>query len=82
MADIAQPHDRFFKALMASPHAANALFRERLPRELVEELTDAPPEPVETTFVDRLGPGDAAGAREDLECLLLHRDCGSRARRT
>jgi hypothetical protein len=62
MADIAQPHDRFFKAPMASPDAANALFRERLPRELVEELTDAPPEPVETTFVDsRLKRSSADG---------------------
>jgi predicted transposase/invertase (TIGR01784 family) len=52
MADIAHPHDRFFRALLGVPAAANALFRERLPRELVEELTDSPPEPVETTFVD------------------------------
>jgi hypothetical protein len=62
MADIAQPHDRFFKALMASPNAANALIRERLPRRLVEELADAPPEPVGTELIDaRLQSSSADG---------------------
>jgi predicted transposase/invertase (TIGR01784 family) len=62
MADIAHSHDRFFRALLGIPAAAKALFRERLPRELVEELTDAPPEPVETTFVDsRLKRSSADG---------------------
>jgi hypothetical protein len=62
MADIAQPHDRFFKALMASPGAANALFRERLPRRLVQELADAPPEPVGAELIDaRLQSSSADG---------------------
>jgi hypothetical protein len=62
MADIAKPHDRFFKALMASPDAPNALFRERLPRRLVEELADAPPEPVGAELVGaRLQSSSADG---------------------
>jgi predicted transposase YdaD len=62
MAEIAQPHDRFFKALMASPGAANALFRERLPRRLVAELADAPAEPVGAELIDaRLQSSSADG---------------------
>ncbi len=60
MADLAHPHDRFFKSLMASPKVAEALFRERLPRELVEELADAPPEPVESELVDAHLRGSSA----------------------
>jgi hypothetical protein len=56
------PANRVFKALMASPDAANALFRERLPRRLVEELADAPPEPVGAELVDaRLQSSSADG---------------------
>lgn len=52
MAGIAHPHDRFFRILMDSRGAAEALFRERLPRALVEQLADGPPEPVDGTFID------------------------------
>jgi len=45
-------HDKFLKSLMDRPKAARALFRERLPRELVAQLADSPPELVDGAFVD------------------------------
>ncbi|MEO5367349.1 MAG: Rpn family recombination-promoting nuclease/putative transposase, partial [Magnetococcus sp. WYHC-3] len=52
MTDLAQPHDRFLKALLSAPETAGALLRERLPREIAEMLSPEPPELVEGTFVD------------------------------
>jgi predicted transposase YdaD len=49
---LARPHDRFFKALMGHKDAAEALFRERLPAELVALLASGPPEPADPAFVD------------------------------
>ncbi|MHB8876510.1 MAG: Rpn family recombination-promoting nuclease/putative transposase [Myxococcaceae bacterium] len=50
--EIAQPHDRFFKAILAQPGVAGALLRERLPAGLVARLGSGEPEPVEGSFVD------------------------------
>jgi len=52
MAEIANPHDRLFKALLDRPSAAGALLRERLPAEVAARLSDDPPELVPQTFVD------------------------------
>lgn len=52
MKGLKQPHDKFFKALTEDLGAASALFRERLPRELVAQLADARPELVDGSFVD------------------------------
>lgn len=52
MSDIAQPHDRFLKALLSDPQQAGTLLRERLPKAIAECLTDDPPELVEGSFVD------------------------------
>ncbi|MBF0153983.1 MAG: Rpn family recombination-promoting nuclease/putative transposase [Magnetococcales bacterium] len=49
---VAQPHDRFFKALLADPESAGALLRERLPGEVVALLASDPPELVEGSFID------------------------------
>ncbi len=52
MAEIAAPHDRFFRTLLGRPGVAGALLRERLPAALAARLADDPPEPVDGTFID------------------------------
>jgi predicted transposase YdaD len=46
------PHDSLFHALLDDPERAATLIRERLPAEVVARLADAPPEPVDGTFID------------------------------
>ncbi|MBF0124742.1 MAG: Rpn family recombination-promoting nuclease/putative transposase [Magnetococcales bacterium] len=46
-------HDHYFVALLSYPDHADALVRERLPAEAVATLTSAPPEPVDTTYIDQ-----------------------------
>ena len=52
MSEITQPHDRFLKLLLSDPEKADALLRERLPKEIAELLSPDPPELVEGSFVD------------------------------
>jgi predicted transposase/invertase (TIGR01784 family) len=52
MAQPGDPHDKLFRALLDDPERARALLREHLPAEIVAELADTPPEPVEGHFVD------------------------------
>ncbi|MBF0605906.1 MAG: Rpn family recombination-promoting nuclease/putative transposase, partial [Nitrospirae bacterium] len=52
MADIAQPHDRFVRALLSDPERAGALLRERLPKEIAELLSPEPLRLVDGSFVD------------------------------
>jgi predicted transposase YdaD len=80
---IAHPHDRFFRALMAHREAADALFRERLPRGLVRQLADDPPVAVRGSFVDpalRAAQSDGlfrlrlrTGAPLFVYCLVEHK---------
>lgn len=44
MFELTQPHDKLFKALTDDPKVAGALIRERLPADIAELLTDAPPD--------------------------------------
>ena len=50
--EVEQPHDRFFKGLLAEPGVADALLRERLPAEVVARFGRDEPEMVPGTFVD------------------------------
>ena len=50
--DIAQPHDRLFKALMSHPETAGAFLRESLPPEVSRLLVPEPPQLVEGSFVE------------------------------
>lgn len=52
MGEIAQPHDRFVKAMLSDPEKAGTLFREWLPKEIAELLAPEPPEWVPGSFVD------------------------------
>ncbi|MBF0371452.1 MAG: Rpn family recombination-promoting nuclease/putative transposase [Magnetococcales bacterium] len=52
MTDISQPHDRFLKILLANPHTAGTLLRERLPEEVTRFFSTEPPELVEGSFID------------------------------
>ncbi|MBF0400123.1 MAG: Rpn family recombination-promoting nuclease/putative transposase [Magnetococcales bacterium] len=55
--EIAQPHDRLFKALMSHPETAGAFLRESLPPEVSRLLVPEPPQLVEGSFVEeRLRP--------------------------
>ena len=57
MNEIAQPHDRLFKALMSHPETAGAFLRESLPPEVSRLLVPEPPQLVEGSFVEeRLRP--------------------------
>ena len=57
MNEIAQPHDRLFKALMSHPETAGAFLRESLPPEVSRLLVPDPPLLVEGCFVEeRLRP--------------------------
>ncbi len=53
MASPENPHDKLFRALLDDPARARALLRDHLPEAVVAELADAPPEPVEGTFIDQ-----------------------------
>ncbi|MEO5349312.1 MAG: Rpn family recombination-promoting nuclease/putative transposase [Magnetococcus sp. YQC-3] len=57
MSEIAQPHDRLFKALMSHPETAGAFLRESLPPEVSRLFVPEPPQLVEGSFVEeRLRP--------------------------
>jgi hypothetical protein len=68
---------------MASPRAADAFFRERLPPQLVDQLADGPPELVDGVFVDAQLRGSAAdrlfrlrlrnGSSLFVYCLVEHK---------
>jgi predicted transposase/invertase (TIGR01784 family) len=45
------PHDQFFRALLERPKAAGALLRERLPKELADQIV-GDPTLVEGSFID------------------------------
>ncbi|MBF0178999.1 MAG: Rpn family recombination-promoting nuclease/putative transposase [Magnetococcales bacterium] len=53
MIELAQPHDRLFKALMSDLGTAGALLREFLPKEIVTLLAPDDPEPVPGSFVSQ-----------------------------
>jgi predicted transposase YdaD len=46
------PHDKLFRALLEDPKRARGLLQDHLPPAVVAELADAPPEPLEGSFVD------------------------------
>ena len=52
MAEISNPHDRFFKELLSSPQMAADFLRYYLPQEVVAALDLSAPEPVRDAFVD------------------------------
>jgi len=52
MPDSPTPHDHLFQALLEDPYRAGVLLREQLPPEVADRLADAPPRPVEGSFVD------------------------------
>ncbi|MBF0114734.1 MAG: Rpn family recombination-promoting nuclease/putative transposase, partial [Magnetococcales bacterium] len=52
MNEIAQPHDRLFKALMSHPETAGAFLQECLPPEVAKLLSPEPPQLVDGTFVE------------------------------
>ncbi|MBF0462005.1 MAG: Rpn family recombination-promoting nuclease/putative transposase [Magnetococcales bacterium] len=57
MNEIAQPHDRLFKALLSHPETAGAFLRENLPPEVARLLGPEPPLLVEGSFIEeRLQP--------------------------
>ena len=49
---VHQIHDRLFRALLSKPDTAATLFRERLPKTIVEQLSSQLPELVEGSFID------------------------------
>ncbi|MBF0439618.1 MAG: Rpn family recombination-promoting nuclease/putative transposase [Magnetococcales bacterium] len=53
MTELAQPHDRLFKALMSHSETAGALLREYLPKEIVALLAPGPPELMPGSFVSQ-----------------------------
>ena len=48
----ATPHDSLFRALVSDPGRAAALIRDHLPDRIVGLLSEAPPVPVDASFVD------------------------------
>jgi predicted transposase/invertase (TIGR01784 family) len=52
MTQPGDPHDKLFRALLDDPERARLLLREHLPPDIVTELADDAPEPVEGSFVD------------------------------
>lgn len=52
MSAPSDPHDKLFRALLDDPQRAAGLLRQHLPAEIVAELADAPPEPLEGGFID------------------------------
>ena len=62
MADLPNPHDKFFRALLSDPGFAHDFLRDHLPNSLTGQLTADPPEFVEGSFVDEA----LAGSQSDL----------------
>ena len=46
------PHDALFKDLICEPETANRFLRERLPKDIVAQLSDDLPELIPGSFVD------------------------------
>ncbi|MDE0524879.1 MAG: Rpn family recombination-promoting nuclease/putative transposase [Boseongicola sp.] len=62
MADLPNPHDKFFRALLSDPGVAHDFLRDHLPNSIAGRLTTDPPEFVEGSFVDEA----LAGSQSDL----------------
>jgi len=62
MANLPNPHDALFRALLGAPDRARAFLREHLPNDIAGHLADDPPEILEGGFVDEA----LAGSRSDL----------------
>ena len=50
---LTQRHDEFFQRLLAKPHNAAALLRERLPEAVTQLLVDESPELVSGDFISK-----------------------------
>ncbi len=66
MAELHNPHDTLFRALLSNPGRARDFLRDHLPNTIAGQLADAPPGIVEGSFVDEA----LAGSQSDL--LLNH----------
>ena len=62
MADLPNPHDKLFRALLGDPERARAFLRDHLPNSIVAQLADTLPEIIEGSFVDEA----LAGSQSDL----------------
>ena len=62
MADLPNPHDKFFRALLSDPGRAHDFLRDHLPNSVAGRLTNDPPEIIEGSFVDEA----LAGSQSDL----------------
>ena len=62
MADLPNPHDKFFRALLSDPDRAHDFLRDHLPNSIAGRLTNDPPEIMEGSFVDEA----LAGSQSDL----------------
>ncbi len=62
MAELHNPHDTLFRALLSDPGRARDFLRDHLPNTIAGQLADAPPEIVEGGFVDEA----LAGSQSDL----------------
>jgi predicted transposase YdaD len=56
MADIANPHDKFFKETLSQPGAAEQFLRHFLPADVTALLDLAQLQPVKDSFVDGISP--------------------------
>ena len=62
MADLPNPHDKFFRAVLSDPDRAHDFLRDHLPNSVAGRLTNDPPEIIEGSFVDEA----LAGSQSDL----------------
>ena len=62
MADLPNPHDALFRALLCDPERARDFLRDHLPNNITGQLTDDLPEIMDGTFVDEA----LAGSQSDL----------------
>ncbi|MFN3983631.1 MAG: Rpn family recombination-promoting nuclease/putative transposase, partial [Caldilinea sp.] len=52
MADIINPHDKFFKEMLTQPEAARSFLRDFLPPSVVEQLDLSRLQVVKDSFID------------------------------
>ena len=62
MADLPNPHDKLFRALLSDPERAHDFLRDHLPNSIAGRLTNDLPEVMEGSFVDEA----LAGSQSDL----------------
>ncbi len=62
MADLHNPHDTLFRALLSDPGRAGDFLRDHLPNTIAGQLAPAPPEILEGSFIDEA----LAGSQSDL----------------